>query len=97
LLFFAGGFLFDVVVPVTAIPNKFRVRDLDDAPDKLIQEFAIVRDHDDCAGIILQIFLEPLERFKVEMVGRFVEQEDIGLFEQNLAKRNPAAFAPREG
>src|ERR1700720_4755955 len=42
LLFFARGFLLDVVVPVAAIPNEFRVRDLDDAADKLIQKFAIV-------------------------------------------------------
>src|ERR1700730_5208916 len=53
LLFFARGFLFDVVVPVAAITNEFRVRDLDDAAYKLIQEFAIVRDHDNSAWIIL--------------------------------------------
>ena len=45
LLFFARCFLLDVTVPVAAITHQFRVRDLDDAADKLIQKFAIVRDH----------------------------------------------------
>src|SRR3984893_2865523 len=33
LLLFARGFLVDVTVPVTAITNEFRMRDLDDAAD----------------------------------------------------------------
>src|ERR1700682_5365575 len=33
LLLFARGFLFKVTVPVAAITNEFRVRDLDDAAD----------------------------------------------------------------
>src|ERR1700730_2354469 len=70
------------------------MRDLDDAADKLIQEFAIVRDHDDRAGIVLQIFLEPLERFEIEMVGRLVEEKEFGLHYQQprkMRRLHPAA------
>ena len=73
VLLFARGFLLDVLVPVTAITDEFRVGDLDDASDKLIQKFAIVRDHHNRARISSQIFLKPLERFEIEMVRRFVE------------------------
>src|SRR5207248_7578551 len=53
LLFFARGFLLDITVPVAPITNEFRVRNLDDASDKLIQKLAIVRDHDNRARIVL--------------------------------------------
>ena len=77
-----AALLFDVTVPVAAITNEFRVRDLHDAADKLIQKFAIVRDHDNRARIGPQIFLKPLQRFEIEMVGWFVEQQEIRLHDQ---------------
>ena len=59
LLLFARRFLLDVAVPVPAITEQLGMRDLDDAADERVQKFAIVRDHEDRAGIILQIILEP--------------------------------------
>ncbi len=41
-----------------------------------------MRDHDNRTRVISQKFLEPLERFKIEMVGRLIEQEKIGLHYQ---------------
>src|SRR5436309_8005922 len=79
MLFFARSFLLDKTIPVAPITDEFRVRDLDDAADELIQKFAIVRDHDNRAGISSQIFLEPLKRFEIEMIRRFVEQKEVGL------------------
>ena len=94
LLFFARCFLLDVIVPVAPITHQFRVRDLDDAADKLIQKFAIVRDHDNPARISSQIFLEPLKRFEIEMIRRFVEQKKIGFHHQQpreMRAHDPAA------
>ena len=59
LLFFARGFLLDVAVPVAAVTEQLRLRDLDDAADERVQKFAVVRNHQDRARIISQIFLEP--------------------------------------
>jgi hypothetical protein len=59
VLLFARGFLLDVAVPISAVAMQPLVRDLDDRADELIQEFAIVRDEQNRAGIVLQIFLEP--------------------------------------
>ena len=78
LLLLACSFLFDVAVPIAAIANELRMRDLNNASDQSIQKFAIVRDHDDRPGIGSQVLLEPLQRFKIEMVGRLVEQEEVG-------------------
>ena len=94
LLFFACRFLLDIIVPVAPITHQFRVRDLDDAADKLIQKFAIVRDHDNRARITSQIFLEPLKRFEIEMIRRFVEQKKIGLHHEQareMSAHDPAA------
>ena len=74
LLHFARRFLLDVAVPIPAIPNESAMRDLHDRANELIQKFAIVRDHQDRARIISQIFLEPDERFEIEMIGRLIEQ-----------------------
>ncbi len=40
--------------------------------------------------------LEPGHRLGVEMVGRLVEQQHLGLGEQQLAQRHAAALAARE-
>ena len=39
---------------------------------------------------------EPVHRLGVEMVGGLVEQQHLGLFEQQLAQRDAAALAARE-
>ena len=86
LLHFARCFLLDVTVPIAPIPNESAMRDLDDRTDELIQKFAIVRDHQDRARIISQIFLEPYERFEIEMIGRLVEQKKSGSCTSSRAK-----------
>jgi hypothetical protein len=42
----------------------------------------------------VQVFLEPIARLEIEMVGRLVEQQEIRLAEQQLRERDahlPAA------
>ena len=51
MLFFARCLLLDITIPVTPVAHQFRMRDLHDAANQLIQEFAIVRDHQYRAGI----------------------------------------------
>ncbi len=59
----------------------------------VVEEVAVMGDHDDGAGIIAQMMLEPGHAFGIEMVGRLVEQENVGLGEQQLAKRHAALLA----
>ena len=53
-------------------------------------------DDQDRAGIVAQMALEPVDGLGVEMVGRLVEQQQLGLFEQQAAERDAAALAARE-
>ena len=53
-------------------------------------------DDQDRARIGAQMPLEPIDRLGVEMVGRLVEQQQVGLLEQETAQRNAAPFAARE-
>ena len=53
-------------------------------------------DDQDRAGIVAQVAFQPGHRFGVEMVGRLVEQQQLGLVEQQPAQRDAAALAARE-
>ena len=53
---------------------------------EVVQESAVVRDHQDGAIIGLQKAFEPLDGLDVEVVGRFVEKKQIGLFQQDFGQ-----------
>ena len=48
------------------------------------------------ARILLQVLLQPVDRFSVEVVGRLVEQQDVGVLQQQSAQRHASAFATRQ-
>ena len=50
-------------------------------------------DGDDRARILLEESLEPGHRFGVEMVGGFIEQQEIGALEEQSAQSDPTPFA----
>ena len=70
--------------------------ELEDPVDDIVEEIAVVGDEDDVARIVDQMLLEPLDAFGVEVVGRLVEQQDVGLFEQQPGQRDAALLAARE-
>ena len=43
------------------------------------------------------MLFEPVDRLGIEVVGRFVEQEHVGLLKQEAAQGHAAAFATGEG
>ncbi len=53
-------------------------------------------DQDQGAAIIAQKPLEPQRRLEVEMVGRLVEQQQVGLGEEDRRKRDPHTPAARQ-
>jgi hypothetical protein len=61
-----------------------------------IQHVPVVRDDYDRALIRFQIRFKPRDRIDVQVVGRFVEEEDIGSLEEQLCKRHPHAPAAGE-
>ena len=55
-----------------------------------------MRNRDDRARIVLEETLEPRHRLRVEVVGRFVEQQQIGRQQQQPAQRHAAPLAARQ-
>ena len=62
----------------------------------VIEEIAVVGNDQDRALVGNEMLLQPGDGFRVKVVGRFVQEQHVGRFEQELAERHAAAFAPRE-
>ena len=70
--------------------------ELEDPARDVVEEVAIVGDRDDRARVVVEVTLEPGDRLGVEMVGRLVEQQQVGLAQQQPAQRDAAALAAGE-
>ncbi len=71
------------------------VPQLGDLPHGDVEEVAVVRDEHEGVGVGAEIVLEPVARFEIEMVGGLVEQQEVGLLEQEL--RQCDAHLPAAG
>ena len=89
-----GDLTGELVVRAGPIGQLFRVK-MQDAGDGAVQEAAVVADDDDGVGIFLQIAFQPQRAFKVKVVGRLVQEQVIGLGEQDAGKGD--AHAPAAG
>ena len=82
---------------VVALPRDAGAAvELEDPAGHVVEEVAIVGDGDDRARVLLERALEPGDRLGVEVVGRLVEEQQVGLGEQEPAERDAAALAPGE-
>ena len=68
---------------------------MQDVVDDVVEQVAIVADDQDRRGIGLEIIDQPEHAFEVEIIGRLVEQQQIGLREQHRGERD--AHAPAAG
>jgi hypothetical protein len=94
LLFFAGFFFDEEVVVVAVVVMEALRAELEDAGAEGVEEGTVVRDDDEAAGVTREIILEPEEGFEIEMVGRFVEEEEGGLGDEEAGEvgaHDPAA------
>ncbi|MDF2799281.1 MAG: hypothetical protein K0R85_2025 [Devosia sp.] len=70
--------------------------ELKDPAGDIVEEVAIVGDDQNRPGEFTQVALEPGGGFGIQMVGGFVEQQQVGLAQQQGAKRHAAAFTTRQ-
>ncbi len=68
---------------------------MQDGVDGVVEEVAVVADHQDGVRIGLDEIFEPERAFEVEIVGRLVEQQHFGRGEQHGGERD--AHAPAAG
>ena len=69
--------------------------DVGDMGDAGVEELAVVRDQQQRAAVVAQPGFEPDHRVEVEVVGRLVEQQQVGAAHQRL--RQVQAHAPAAG
>ena len=67
--------------------------ELEDPLGDVVEEVAVVGDRDDRAAVLVEEALEPLDRLGVEVVGRLVEQEQVGVLEQEPRERDASLLA----
>src|SRR5437879_2959126 len=99
LLFLDRVALFLLLQPrrVIALPgNAVAAVELENPLGRVVEEVAVVRHRDHGAGKPPQKLLEPLDAFRIEVVGGLIEQQDIGLGEQQPAQRDAALLAAAE-
>ena len=63
---------------------------------QVLQEAAVVADEDEGAALLGEARLEPLDGRQVEVVGRLVEQQDVGRRRQHVGQRGAAQLAARQ-
>ncbi len=64
--------------------------------DDVVEEIAFVADDDDRRLVVHEEILEPHHRFEIEVVRRFVEQQQVGLREEERGERDAHLPAARE-
>ena len=68
----------------------------EDVGGEAVEEHAVVADDHGAAGEILQRVLERAQRLGVEVVGRLVEEEDVGAGLEQLGEMDAVALAAGE-
>ena len=94
LAFLAGHALGDEVVVVAVVAMEALAAEFDHARAEGVEEGTVVRDDDEAARVAGQVVLEPEQGFEVEVIGRFVEQQERGLADEQAGEvraHDPAA------
>ena len=82
---------------IVARPGRQRAAiDLDNARGEPLQERAVVRDEDERAAVVRQKALEPGDGVDVQVIGRLVEQQHVGLGHQRARQQHPPPPAARQ-
>ncbi len=92
-LLFCAGALEPVIA--TAIQRQLAIVQMQDRGWNAVQEGTVMADDQQCARIARQIAFQPQRRFQVQMVGRFIQQQDIGFAKQRRCQRD--AHPPATG
>ena len=70
--------------------------EFDDARGGALEEDAVVRDEQNGGRAVHEKRLEPCHRLDVQVVGRLVEQEQVGLTDQRARQQHAAPPSARE-
>ena len=82
-----GGFLLGQIGrEVALIGGHGLERDFPDPGADVVEEIAVVADHQNGTGVALEVVFQPLHGGEVQMVGGLVQNEDVRLLEEELGQ-----------
>ena len=84
---------FQVIAVVALVLVKGLVVQFEDGVAHVFQKITIVRDHQNGHFRLGEVALEPLDHVQVQVVGRLVQEQDVGLFNQDACQGNPPPLA----
>ena len=90
------GFLFEPTRIVALPRNTLAAIQFQNPAGHVVEEITVVRHGDHRTLILLQMLFQPIDRLGVEVVGRFVQQQYVGLLQQQPTQRHATAFAARQ-
>ena len=97
LVVLAFGFLLQVVVVVAAIVVETAVVNLQYVLADVVEEVAVVCDHEDGEPLARQEILQPFNHFDVKMVGGLVQQQQVCVVDEYAAEGCFLLLASAEG
>ena len=71
------------------VERQLAAIEVQDLVDRGVEQVAVMADHDHGARIMRQMVFQPQRAFEIEIVGRLVEQQQVGRGEQRRRQRHP--------
>jgi hypothetical protein len=81
---------------IALVGNAAAAVELENPTGDVVEKIAVVGDDQNGARIVAQVAFEPQHRLGIKVIGRLVEQEKLGLFEEKPAQRHAPPLAARE-
>ncbi len=70
---------------ITLVRNAFAAVEFEYPAGNIVQEITVVRNGDDRSFVFLQVLFKPAHGFGIQVVCRLVEQQNVGLLQQQSA------------
>ena len=97
LLFLLGKALRLLLQPrgvIALVRNALAAVQFQNPLGHVIEEVAVVRHTQHGARILLKVLFQPVNRLRIQVVGRLIQQQHVRLLKQQAAQRNAAALTP---
>ncbi len=92
----ALGLGFQIGGVIALIGNAAAAVEFENPAGHIVKEVAVMGDHHHGTGIFAQMLFQPGNGFRIQMVGRLVEQQQVRLGKQQFAQRDAADFTARQ-
>ena len=85
----------DVVITGVLFCRSRMLVDFNDPGDGSVEEVTVVGDDEDAAAVGCEVSLQPGDAREIEMVGRLVEQQEIGRPQEERREKDARLFSAR--